>query len=782
MTTLLARSLARSAALGAIAASLFTTLLHAQDRDALPATALRPAASPILPGPTAPDGTPSGVWAGGPSYKVSFHDGMTFYPYVGAELPHQPVRWRTTSVRAGSAELLRANGAPVARYAGYRCEYDLGGVTERYDVRDAGVEQSFVVHERPAAGDLVVTGEITTPLVLPAMAAAHGALSLCLPDGRAVVDYGAAIAIDRNGVQTPVTTMTDGKHILLRVAAETVAAAAFPLVIDPLIGTNVQLAIGNIVDEVDVLHETLTALGANARTWVAYSVNAAAGDKDIFLYRYPAYFGPAPGTLNYREISAWDSTHGRLALAPSESRVILVHSTDTGANRFVLVHSHHTTDNNLVTQAVVVPGSLGLSDWRPDVGGRLQPSGSKVLITFQREAVAPFANTANSTVFATVFDASLPLGSAFTVAPFVLLQRPNADQERPVVNQYAASNTWLVAFQEHNGAVANDDWDITTIAVDGNGGGTAVETQLDVAQAGDPLLHKIVPEIAGSFGRFVLTYGTRVFELPNPKPLGEAGSTIHAQRLDWTFQTNTGSLPHAVVTVQPGTANVLINGGIAFDPSSESHWCAGFQNTGLDRYRLSKLGFSGKLVEGAAIDLAVGATPSAIAITFNEESRRFPIVFAENDGTATGNLVQGTMMDYVAAAPPTLVGFACGSGVWTGLTATGDRTRIGSQAMPLRLANAPQDTAALLFLSTAQLNLPADAFGAPGCVLVPDILSGAYLGAVAATISGGNALLTIDLPPTLAPMELVLQWAYLVPGANPLGMQASEGLTVDIDR
>lgn len=775
MTTTLARHLVRSAVLGAVAASLFTTLLQAQDQDAVPPSVLRPGASPILAGPIAPDGTPSGVWAGGSNYKVSFHDGMTFYPYVGAELPHQPVRWRTTSVRAGSVELLRS-AASAPSYAGYRCEYELGAVTERYDVRAEGVEQSFVVHQRPAAGDLVITGEITTPLVLPAMAAAHRALSLCLPDGRAVVDYGAAIAIDRNGVQTPVTTTTDGNRILLRVAAETVAAAAFPLVIDPLFGTNTQLAIGNTVDDVDVLHETLTASGIQARLWVAYSLEVAAGDRDIFLYRYAPNFGNGNGTENYRDITTWDTTHGRLALAPSASRVVLVYSTDIGTNRWVTVHRHHTTDNHLVTQSTFVPANLAQSDWRPDVGGRLEPSGNRVLVTFQREQVAPFTNTANSEVWATLYDAST---DSFPVVPFAVLPRPNADQERPVVNQLAAANTWLVAFQEHNGAINNDDWDITTVAVDN---GTATETLLDTAHAGDPLLHKIVPEISGAFGRFVLTYETRAFELPNPKPLAANGSAIYAQRIDWTFQTNTGSLPYPVVTLQSLAANTLVNGGIAFDTTSESHWCAGFHNTALDRYRVAKLGFTGNVVEGAPINLAVGTTPAAIATCFNAELRRFPIVFGQNDGTATGNLVLGTLMDYVNLATPTLVGFACGSGVWAGLDATARRQQIGSQAMPLSLVNAPQDTAALLFVSMAQVNFPADPLGAPGCVLVPDIVTGNYLGAVAVTIVGGAASVTLDLPEYLSPFSLELQWAYLVPGANPLGMQASEGLTVQVDR
>lgn len=65
--------------------------------------------SPRIPVHTAePDGSSSyGIWAGADDYKVSFHDGMTFVPYLGPDYPHnQPWSWRTTSVRVGSQELL----------------------------------------------------------------------------------------------------------------------------------------------------------------------------------------------------------------------------------------------------------------------------------------------------------------------------------------------------------------------------------------------------------------------------------------------------------------------------------------------------------------------------------------------------------------------------------------------------------------------------------------------------------------------------------------------------
>jgi hypothetical protein len=761
----------------ALAAGL--TGQHLAQTEAAASLPLTPATvSPIRTGAPNALGQPSGTWASGPNYKVSFHDGMVFYPLVGADLPHQPLRWRTTSVHAGATELLAAGRAASApRFDDHRCEYDLGLVTERYDVRLDGLEQSFVIHQRPPAGDLVIVGEVTTPLHLAANEPQHGPLALTLADGRAVLSYGAAVVVDADGTTTPITTASDGNRIVLRVAAETVAAASFPLVVDPLI-SNTVTAIAGTTDDIDVLTETLTDPALNARRWIAFSYAFAAGDNDIRLWRYADDFTGAQEV--YREITTWNATHGRLGLAPAVDYIVMAYAIATGGDSWVSVHRHHKTDFGLATNAVFVPQtSVDFGDWRPDVGGRLEPTGSKVLITFQREDAATFANTDTSTVYACVYDPSIsPATSGFVVQPFVVLSRPNADQERPVVNQSASTNNWLVAFQEMNGAVQNDDWDITTVAVDANG--TVTETGLAVAQAGGTE-HKVTPEIAGAFGRYELTYGTRAFELPNPKPLGTGAQRIYGQRLDWNHVSGTGSLPHQGVQLHSVATNSLKNGGIAFDSISKSHWCASVANDLAATYRAFKLGFTGNVVEFAPIPLAANRTPHAIAATFSVGSRSFPIVFSEEAGPGA-SLHYGTEMQYDQVLPPTLINFACGSGVWGGLAATADRQQIGSQAMPLLLTNAPQNTVALLIVSTALGNVPGGLIGAPGCTLVPDIVSTAYVGMVTANISGGEATVALDLPEFLTPMNVVLQWAYLVPGANALNLLASEGLRVQVGR
>lgn len=741
-------------------------------------------ASPIRAEAAGPDGVSGGLWAAGRDYKVSFHDGMAFHPRVGPTLPHQPLRWRTVSVRAGEHELLppaaAAAAATAPRHSDFRCEYDLGAVTERYDVRDDGVEQSFVVHRRPPAGDLVVTGVITTPLQLPATGPRHGAVTLTLADGRPVVDYGAAVAIDADGVRTPLATAVDGDRVVLRVAAETVAQAAFPLVIDPLLSTSTLLGFGTTVEDLDVLHETRTAANVLGRAWYAWTTAFAAGDRDLRLWRCGADFD---GTVveQYREITDRDCTHGRLALAPAADRVILVHATEDASHSWITLHSHHVLDFGLTTSAVIVPHDFFTeSDWRPDIGGRLEPNGTKVLITFQREVAQPLANTANSTVYATVFDAAaFPQSSAFVVLPFVVLPRPNADQERPAVNQAASGNEWLLAFQEVNNNVANDDWDVVTVAVDGNG--VALPTGLDTESAADLTVHTITPQVSGTFGRYLLTYTTRAFEQTNPLPSGRTGSSVFAQRLDFDHATGSGSLPHAAVPLLSVPQNVLRNGGSAFDSVSRSHWCTGTFHDGLGRLRIHKLGYTGSTVESQLVTVQNGYAAESMATTFRADARRFPIVWSEHDAANDLSVLYGTSMDYVAAPAPTLLGFACGSGVWNGVAELADRQQVGSENLALRLTNAPEDSIAFVMVATSAIHVPGDLFGAPGCTIVPD-LGPTLITILPTVIQNGDATVRVDLPEYAGPTTLYLQWGYFVTGANPLGIQASEGLEIVSDR
>lgn len=119
---------------------------------------------PIHAAPTSavPIAGAPGCQAFGASFKAAFHDGFVFDPVLGSDYPaNLPWRWTTESVTAGEVVLLAAGAPPEHAHTDWRYEYRWPDLTEAYEVRAEGVEQSFVFARAPRpAGDLVVRGRI----------------------------------------------------------------------------------------------------------------------------------------------------------------------------------------------------------------------------------------------------------------------------------------------------------------------------------------------------------------------------------------------------------------------------------------------------------------------------------------------------------------------------------------------------------------------------------------------------------------------------------------------
>ncbi|MCA8975862.1 MAG: hypothetical protein KDC98_14165 [Planctomycetes bacterium] len=230
---------------------------------------------PIRAGEAADEGT----WAAGERFKVSFHDGFQFVPYLGPAYPHNlPFRWATESVLIGTREYVTTR--PQGRVAGEgRFEYDLGDVVEAYEVSAAATEQTFTIPAAPGRpGDLVVSGRVTSPLSAPASAPAHAAVTFVGPAGEAVVEYGAATAVDASGRRFAMTTAVDGDRIRLTLPARAVAEAVFPLVVDPVILSSSTTQDVGIVD--------LASHSGSTQVFVVMTRIASASDHDAYAFSF----------------------------------------------------------------------------------------------------------------------------------------------------------------------------------------------------------------------------------------------------------------------------------------------------------------------------------------------------------------------------------------------------------------------------------------------------------------------------------------------------------------
>jgi hypothetical protein len=175
------------------------------------------------------------VVAAGPDYEASFrHHEVEFLPMLGKASPQDlPVTWRFVSASRGETPVVGA-GDVEPEASSRRVVYRRPGVVERYDVREDGIEQSFVFAKRPAgSGDLVV--RLAVQAAVAGRSTADGGCEFVL-DGVGGVRFGAVTGIDADGNRCRGGVVLRGSVLELSLPAAFVDAASYPMVLDPLVG------------------------------------------------------------------------------------------------------------------------------------------------------------------------------------------------------------------------------------------------------------------------------------------------------------------------------------------------------------------------------------------------------------------------------------------------------------------------------------------------------------------------------------------------------------------
>ncbi|MEM7201709.1 MAG: hypothetical protein AAF628_15680, partial [Planctomycetota bacterium] len=138
---------------------------------------------------------------------------------------------------AGAASLGADALASPAIAGPDRVVYRRSDVREEYQVRDDGIEQSFVFDALPPGhGDLVVALRVSTDLVPDVAGTPVDELVLRPGDGPGGVRIGAVTGIDAHGARAAGRMLYANGVLELSLPAAFVDRAALPLVLDPLIG------------------------------------------------------------------------------------------------------------------------------------------------------------------------------------------------------------------------------------------------------------------------------------------------------------------------------------------------------------------------------------------------------------------------------------------------------------------------------------------------------------------------------------------------------------------
>ena len=222
------------------------------------------------------------LWAVGATYKARFdRGGLMVVPPLGPEAPRSLPLWLSfESADIGDQRLATADGTAEPERGELEVHYRHGAaLTERYEVRSDGLEQSFVFSELPAErGELVVRLRVATELA--PRADRDGLLFESAP-GRGL-RVGALTAIDAAGRRAPGLVRLAEGALELVAPADFVEAAELPLVLDPLIGgpIDVSPAPGEVGDP-----EADGACGGGPLVLVAYERRWSADDIDIYGQR-----------------------------------------------------------------------------------------------------------------------------------------------------------------------------------------------------------------------------------------------------------------------------------------------------------------------------------------------------------------------------------------------------------------------------------------------------------------------------------------------------------------
>lgn len=746
------------------------------------AVALALSRTPIHTQEADPIGGEYGIWAAGAKYKVGFAGDMMFVPYLGSAYPHnQPFSWHTTAVRLGTTELVGAQRQAERQQSSYQYRYQFGSVTEVYDVREDGLEQSFVLDRRPeGSGDLIVEGRVDTALRADNVGPAHRAIEFFDTEGRKILTYGEAYAIDAGGQKIAATTSFDGGMLRIQVDGAWLANASYPVVVDPLI-TPTLVDFGTLRESMDVCRDDT----ANQKMYV-FIRTASATDKDTYAYILADDYSTGIGSQVWNDITtSWSHDQIRVAAADAPQKYCAVFDRLFTANQSAIrCHVHDSGDLSLQTSVVFLSSNVGAyQDWRPDVGGTLLSSlGDKFLIVSQRDAGATLVNGATSEVWARTLD--ITAAAPVEGTPFLInagTTQANADDERPAVNKQAApssatNTTWVVVFQEYNNSLTGDDWDAVGRQVNSLGAQTSTIWFPAAATDLTRPRHQLGPVVAGASGRYLCAFAGGSLSLINFKTGLINGDSTEVERFNWP---NGGAIQHFEPTTLWGvhTDRRWRVGDVAYDSNTDSHWAVNslsdraFVTAATGSVYIDRLGYTGGRLEGATLySPAAGFSGDLGGMVFDDDHDEMATVWAQNDLAAASTTagaaheVYANNFSYPVATATSVAGIGCSTA--TPSWGVYNSQQIGHEFGGVSVTGAPANALHFLLLSYGTQNVPVvNAAVWPGCRLLVQNAGPSFLGVMPLAI-GSSIFVPLPLPEFLGSDTLYFQDWILDPANN----------------
>lgn len=315
------------------------------------------------------------LWARGANYKMRFGAEASFIPFLSSSAPRNfPVEFRLTQLSVGG-ESLAFDERASARLDAQVVSYDRGALFETYSLEPRAVEQSFTLPARVGAGEIALTLALETELV-----ARRDGAGWVFSNEYGEVRYGAAKAIDARGRELALETEVSAALLVLRVPADFAEAAAYPLLIDPVIAA---FGIEALPAESFAPDVCFDATGQNVLyTWQS---EFSANDHDVWADMYspsgaPLYRG------GWIDMTANFWARPRCANNGASNRFLVVaHMLNAATGRIEVWGRTRDSFTALLSPQFKIAGGASFDLLNPDVGGDPFPSGpSYFLVAYER--------------------------------------------------------------------------------------------------------------------------------------------------------------------------------------------------------------------------------------------------------------------------------------------------------------------------------------------------------------------------------------------------------------
>ncbi len=395
------------------------------------------------------------IWAEGANYKASFAGAaFTFVPFLGSDAPRNyPLTFSLQALALGGAVPLAATRP--ARH-GNAVSLDHGVVVERYDLHPDHVAQTFAI-ATPFRGDLTLTLAVATDLV-----AARAADGLTFGNALGHVGYTDAVLVDARGRRMAMTTEYADGRITLRADAATLAAAAFPITVDPVITTFA------VTSGYQVLMKPDIAFCDSAAYLVAWVRVFSAADLDVHAMAIDPLGNPVTGSSSLIDNTSdrWDDC--RAAMCPPNFLVVASRVPAGGGESAIWGRTRAIASASMGPQTQINGAESG-DKVTPDVGGDIA-NPRNFCVVWQRN----YSPTDHDIHYRMVSAAGTPVGHTEAIA--------NAGTDDDYTPRIAKCNgltfVWPVTWQRRIGA-QHDIWGARVLWDGTHTANFAIDTTLD---------------------------------------------------------------------------------------------------------------------------------------------------------------------------------------------------------------------------------------------------------------------------------------------------------------